>query len=134
MRPIGSWLFGRIADRHGRKRSMVASIYLMGFSSFLFAALPTYEQVGMFAPLLLLLVRLLQGLSVGGEYGAVATYMSELGLKGQRGFFASFQYVTLSGGQLLASLLSVILLAFLTEQQLQDGAWRIPFVIGGLQR
>lgn len=87
MRPIGSWLFGRIADRHGRKRSMVASIYLMGFSSFLFAALPTYEQVGMFAPLLLLLVRLLQGLSVGGEYGAVATYMSELGLKGQRGFF-----------------------------------------------
>lgn len=132
MRPIGSWLFGQIADRHGRKRSMVASIYLMGFSSFLFAALPTYEQVGMFAPLLLLLVRLLQGLSVGGEYGAVATYMSELGLKGQRGFFASFQYVTLSGGQLLASLLSVILLAFLTEQQLQDGAWRIPFVIGGI--
>ncbi|EMI5492718.1 MFS transporter [Providencia stuartii] len=131
MRPIGSWLFGRIADRHGRKRSMVASIYLMGFSSFLFAALPTYAQVGMLAPLLLLLVRLLQGLSVGGEYGAVATYMSELGLKGQRGFFASFQYVTLSGGQLLASLLSVIMLAFLSEQQLHDGAWRIPFVLGG---
>jgi len=131
MRPIGSWLFGRIADRHGRKKSMVISICLMALSSFLFAALPTYDQVGMLAPFLLLMVRLLQGLSVGGEYGAVATYMSELGLKGQRGFFASFQYVTLSGGQLLASLLGVILLSFMTEQQLNDGGWRIPFVIGG---
>nr|WP_174505601.1 MFS transporter [Acinetobacter sp. Marseille-Q1620] len=132
MRPIGSWLFGRIADKHGRKKSMVISIVLMAISSFLFAALPTYEQVGMAAPFLLLVVRLLQGLSVGGEYGAVATYMSELGLKGQRGFFASFQYVTLSGGQLLASLLGVILLGFLSEQQLLDGGWRIPFVIGGI--
>ena len=132
MRPIGSWLFGRIADRHGRKKSMVISICLMALSSFLFAALPTYDQVGMLAPFLLLMVRLLQGLSVGGEYGAVATYMSELGLKGQRGFFASFQYVTLSGGQLLASLLGVILLGFMTEQQLNDGGWRIPFVIGGV--
>jgi len=132
MRPIGSWLFGRIADRRGRKQSMVISICLMAVSSFLFAALPTYDQVGMWAPFLLLMVRLLQGLSVGGEYGAVATYMSELGLKGQRGFFASFQYVTLSGGQLLASLLGVILLGFMTEQQLNDGGWRIPFVIGGI--
>lgn len=132
MRPIGSWLFGRIADRQGRKQSMVISICLMALSSFLFAALPTYDQVGMWAPFLLLMVRLLQGLSVGGEYGAVATYMSELGLKGQRGFFASFQYVTLSGGQLLASLLGVILLGFMTEQQLNDGGWRIPFVIGGV--
>jgi MHS family dicarboxylic acid transporter PcaT-like MFS transporter len=132
MRPIGSWLFGRIADRHGRKKSMMISICLMALSSFLFAALPTYDQVGMLAPFLLLMVRLLQGLSVGGEYGAVATYMSELGLKGQRGFFASFQYVTLSGGQLLASLLGVILLGFMTEQQLNDGGWRIPFVIGGV--
>lgn len=132
MRPIGSWLFGRIADRHGRKKSMVISICLMALSSFLFAALPTYNQVGMLAPFLLLMVRLLQGLSVGGEYGAVATYMSELGLKGQRGFFASFQYVTLSGGQLLASLLGVILLGFMTEQQLNDGGWRIPFMIGGV--
>lgn len=132
MRPIGSWLFGRIADKHGRKKSMVISICLMAVSSFLFAALPTYEQVGMAAPFLLLMVRLLQGLSVGGEYGAVATYMSELGLKGQRGFFSSFQYVTLTGGQLLASLLGVLFLAFMSEQQLLDGGWRIPFVIGGV--
>lgn len=132
MRPIGSWLFGRIADKHGRKQSMVISISLMAVSSFLFALLPTYEQVGMIAPFLLLLVRLLQGLSVGGEYGAVATYMSEIALKGQRGFYASFQYVTLSGGQLLASLLGVVMLAFMTEQQLMEGGWRIPFVLGGI--
>ncbi|GAA5000891.1 MFS transporter [Acinetobacter puyangensis] len=132
MRPIGSWLFGRIADKYGRKRSMVISIAMMALSSFLFAALPTYAQVGMLAPFLLLFVRLLQGLSVGGEYGAVATYMSEIGLKGQRGFFSSFQYVTLIGGQLLASLLSVIILFFMSEQQLMDGGWRIPFVIGGV--
>ena len=132
MRPIGSWLFGRIADKHGRKRSMVTSIFLMALSSFLFAMLPTYEQVGIFAPFLLLIVRLLQGLSVGGEYGAVATYMSEIALKGHRGFYASFQYVTLSGGQLLASVLGVILLFFMSEQQLQAGGWRIPFVIGGI--
>ncbi|KAA8731880.1 MFS transporter [Acinetobacter qingfengensis] len=132
MRPIGSWLFGRIADKYGRKQSMVISIAMMALSAFLFACLPTYEQVGMAAPFLLLAVRLLQGLSVGGEYGAVATYMSEIGLKGQRGFFSSFQYVTLIGGQLLASLLSVIILFFMTEQQLMDGGWRIPFVIGGV--
>ncbi|MHA3051899.1 MFS transporter [Acinetobacter sp. ANC 4640] len=132
MRPIGSWLFGRIADKHGRKRSMVISICLMALSSFLFAMLPTYGQVGMVAPFLLLLVRLLQGLSVGGEYGAVATYMSEIALKGHRGFYASFQYVTLSGGQLLASLLGVILLFLMNEQQLENGGWRIPFVVGGI--
>ena len=102
-----------------------------GFKLLLFAALPTYDQVGLFAPFLLLLVRLLQGLSVGGEYGAVATYMSELGLKGQRGF-THLSNMSLSGGQLLASLLGVILLTFLSEQQLHDGGWRIPFVIGGI--
>ena len=132
MRPIGSWLFGWIGDTYGRKKSMVISITLMAISSFLFAALPTYDQVGMVAPFLLLAVRLLQGLSVGGEYGTVATYMSEVALKGQRGFYSSFQYVTLSGGQLLASLLGVIMLALMSKEQLMDGGWRIPFIIGGV--
>ena len=132
MRPIGSWLFGWIADKYGRKKSMIFSISLMAVSSFLFAALPTYAQVGMAAPFLLLAVRLLQGLSVGGEYGAVATYMSEVALKGQRGFYASFQYVTLAGGQLLASALGVLMLALMSKEQLMDGGWRIPFIIGGV--
>jgi len=132
MRPIGSWLFGYIGDKYGRKKSMIISIILMSISSFLFACLPTYTSVGILAPILLLVVRLLQGLSVGGEYGTVATYMSEVALKGRKGFFSSFQYVTLSGGQLLASLLGIIMIHFMSEQQLYDGAWRIPFVIGGL--
>ena len=131
MRPIGSWLFGWMADKYGRKQSMLVSIMMMCLSSFCFALLPTYEQVGMLAPVLLLIVRLFQGLSVGGEYGAVATYMSEVALRGRRGFYASFQYVTLSGGQLLASLLGVILLGVLSEEQLNNGGWRIPFFIGG---
>lgn len=132
MRPIGSWIFGWIGDTYGRKRSMIISISLMAVSSFMFAALPTYEQVGMAAPFFLLAVRLLQGLSVGGEYGTVATYMSEVALKGQRGFYASFQYVTLSGGQLLASLLGVVMLMLMTKEQMMDGGWRIPFIIGGV--
>lgn len=132
MRPLGSWLFGWIGDTYGRKKSMIISITLMAISSFLFAALPTYEQVGMAAPFLLLAVRLLQGLSVGGEYGTVATYMSEVALKGQRGFYASFQYVTLSGGQLLASALGVLMLALMSKEQLMDGGWRIPFIVGGV--
>lgn len=132
MRPLGSWLFGWIADKYGRKNSMLISIVMMGLGSFAFAFLPTYEQVGMLAPILLLVVRMFQGLSVGGEYGAVATYMSEVALKGRRGFYASFQYVTLSGGQLLASLLGVLLLAFMSTEQLENGGWRIPFFVGGL--
>ncbi len=98
MRPVGGWLFGRIADRVGRRTSMVVSVLMMCFGSLLIGILPTYEHVGTLAPVLLLLARMLQGLSVGGEYGTSATYMSEVAIKGKRGFFASFQYVTLIGG------------------------------------
>ena len=132
MRPIGAWIMGVYSDKKGRKSGLTLSVTLMCIGSLMIAISPTHDQIGIFAPIILVVARLIQGLSVGGEYGAVATYMSELGLKGQRGFFASFQYVTLSGGQLLASLLGVILLGFMTEQQLNDGGWRIPFVIGGV--
>ncbi|MGO4436736.1 MFS family transporter [Rhizobium sp. RAF56] len=132
MRPIGGWLFGRIADRIGRKRSMLISVTMMCGGSFVIALLPTYATIGVFAPLLLLLMRLIQGLSVGGEYGTTATYMSEVALAGRRGFFGSFQYVTLIGGQLLAVLVLVILQQFLDEAQLRAWGWRIPFAIGGV--
>jgi len=132
MRPIGGWLFGRIADRSGRKTSMVISVLMMCFGSLMIAVLPTYEQIGVAAPLLLLTARLIQGLSVGGEYGTSATYMSEIAVKGRRGFFASFQYVTLIGGQLLASLVLIILQSFLTAQELTAWGWRIPFVLGAV--
>ena len=132
MRPIGGWLFGRIADRLGRRTSMVISVLMMCAGSLAIAILPTYETVGTAAPVLLLLARMFQGLSVGGEYGTSATYMSEVALKGQRGFYASFQYVTLIGGQLLASLVLVTLQAVMTADQLRAYGWRIPFVIGAL--
>lgn len=132
MRPIGGWLFGRIADRLGRRTSMVISVLMMCAGSLAIAVLPTYETVGTAAPVLLLLARMVQGISVGGEYGTSATYMSEVALKGQRGFYASFQYVTLIGGQLLASLVLVTLQAVMTADQLRAYGWRIPFVMGAL--
>jgi len=96
------------------------------------AVLPTYSSIGVAAPLLLLVIRMFQGLSVGGEYGTTATYMSEVALRGQRGFFSSFQYVTLIGGQLLAVLTIVILEQFLNDAELKAWGWRIPFVVGAI--
>jgi len=132
MRPIGGWLFGRLADRQGRKTSMVLSVSLMCVGSMVIAFTPTYAEIGAWAPAILLAARLLQGLSVGGEYGATATYMSEVALRGQRGFFSSFQYVTLIGGQLLAVSTVVILQQFLSEPELKAWGWRIPFVVGAI--
>lgn len=130
MRPIGGWLFGRIADKHGRRAAMMISVLMMCGGSLVIAALPTYAQIGALAPVLLLVARLFQGLSVGGEYGTSATYMSEVALKGRRGFFASFQYVTLIGGQLCALLVLVILQQTLSAAELKAWGWRIPFVVG----
>ena len=132
MRPIGGWLFGRIGDRLGRKIALLTSVTMMCAGSLVIASLPTYNQIGAWAPFLLLLCRLFQGLSVGGEYGTTATYMSEVALRGQRGFFSSFQYVTLIGGQLLAVLVIVILEAWLSEAELKAWGWRIPFVCGAI--
>jgi MHS family alpha-ketoglutarate permease-like MFS transporter len=130
MRPVGGWLFGRVGDRYGRRTSMMISVLMMCGGSLLIAVLPTYAQIGTAAPALLLVARLFQGLSVGGEYGTSATYMSEVAQSGKKGFFASFQYVTLIGGQLVALLVLVTLQQFLSEPELKAWGWRIPFVIG----
>ncbi|HIE4392782.1 MFS transporter [Serratia liquefaciens] len=132
MRPIGGWLFGYIADKHGRKNSMLISVCMMCAGSLVIACLPTYESIGSWAPVLLLVARLFQGLSVGGEYGTSATYMSEVAIKGRRGFYASFQYVTLIGGQLLALLVLVALQQILSAEELKAWGWRIPFAIGAV--
>ena len=132
MRPIGGWLFGYIADKHGRKNSMLISVCMMCAGSLVIACLPTYEMIGAWAPALLLFARLFQGLSVGGEYGTSATYMSEVAIKGRRGFFASFQYVTLIGGQLLALLVLVGLQQILSGDELRAWGWRIPFALGAV--
>lgn len=133
MRPLGGWLFGNIADSKGRKKAMTISVLLMSFGSLLIACLPSYQQIGILAPILLLLARLLQGLSVGGEYGISATYLSEVALAKNRGFYSSFQYVTLIGGQLLALGLQLLLQrVFLSAEELSEWGWRIPFAIGAL--
>lgn len=132
MRPIGGWLFGRIADKHGRKKSMLLSVCMMCFGSLVIACLPGYETIGTWAPALLLLARLFQGLSVGGEYGTSATYMSEVAVEGRKGFYASFQYVTLIGGQLLALLVVVVLQHTMEDAVLREWGWRIPFALGAV--
>ncbi|MPT47153.1 MAG: MFS transporter [Sphingobium sp.] len=131
MRPLGAWLMGVYADRHGRKAGLTLSVMMMGGGSMLIACIPSYDTIGVAAPALLLFARLLQGLSVGGEYGASATYLSEMALPGRRGFFSSFQYVTLIAGQLLALSMLLLLQLLLTEDQLDQWGWRIPFVVGG---
>lgn len=132
MRPIGSWLFGSLADKVGRKKSMVISVILMALGSFMIAALPSKDTVGHFAIILLLIARLIQGISVGGEYGIAATYLSELATDGKRGFYSSFQYVTLIGGQLLAVASISIMFLFVSIDDMRDYAWRILFAIGGI--
>jgi len=132
MRPVGSWLFGWLADKRGRRFSLMVAVLMMCGGSLLVAVLPTYHQVGLLAPALLLVARLIQGLSVGGEYGTVATYMSEVAEPGRRGFYSSFQYVTLIGGQLIATLVLVILQQFLDDAELRAWGWRIPFFIGAI--
>jgi len=133
MRPIGGWMFGSIADKIGRKRAMTLSVLLMSFGSLLIALTPTYDTIGILAPALLLIARLLQGLSVGGEYGVSATYLSEMATQDRRGFYSSFQYVTLIGGQLIALGIQLVLQKLiLTETQLENWGWRIPFVIGAI--
>ena len=133
MRPIGGWLIGRIGDRHGRRTALAWSVGMMGGGSLLVAATPAYSTIGIAAPMLLMLARVIQGLSLGGEYGAAATYLSEIAPEGRRGLWSSFQYVTLYGGQLLA-------LAFLLglqasgagEEALSGWGWRLAFVTGAL--
>ena len=132
MRPLGGWLFGWIADTHGRRTSMIISVLMMCAGSLMIAIMPTFETIGGWAPVLLLIARLTQGLSVGGEYGTAATYMSEVASKGNRGFYSSFQYVTLIGGQLLALLVLAVLQMLLTTEELKAWGWRIPFVIGAM--
>lgn len=132
MRPIGGWMLGRYADKHGRRAALTLSVILMCSGSLLIAITPSYATIGIVAPALLLVARLLQGLSVGGEYGASATYLSEMAGQRHRGFWSSFQYVTLIGGQLLALAVLLVLQGTMSQAQLQAWGWRIPFVIGAL--
>lgn len=133
MRPIGGWFMGTYADRKGRKAALTLSVMLMSIGSLIIALVPGYKVIGVGAPIILVLARVIQGLSVGGEYGTSATYLSEMADKKHRGFYSSFQYVTLIMGQLIAlGVLVLLQQAFLSEKQLHDWGWRIPFFIGAV--
>ncbi|MGE3867383.1 MAG: MFS transporter, partial [Hyphomonadaceae bacterium] len=131
-RPIGAWLMGLYADRAGRRAALTLSVAMMCAGSFVIAITPGHAQIGTAAPAILLAARVLQGLSVGGEYGASATYMSEMAGRARRGFWSSFQYVTLIAGQLIALGVLILLQNALPVAALESWGWRIPFVIGGV--
>lgn len=132
MRPLGAWWMGVFADRHGRKAGLTLSVLLMCAGSVTIALTPGHETIGVAAPIILLAARLLQGLSVGGEYGASATYLSEIATRERRGLWSSLQYVTLIAGQLIALSVLIVLQTVLPKQALAAWGWRIPFLVGGL--
>ncbi len=133
VRPLGGWLFGYLADNYGRRGALMLSVSLMCFGSLMVAVTPTYASIGIFAPILLGAARIIQGLSLGGEYGTSATYLTEMADHRHRGFYSSFQYVTLIGGQICALIVLLLLQrVFLTGEEIHDWGWRIPFFIGAM--
>ncbi|MFG3157839.1 MFS transporter [Streptomyces sp. NPDC048219] len=132
MRPVGGWLLGRYADRHGRRAALTLSISLMAGGSLVVALTPSYDVIGLAAPVLLVAARLLQGVSVGGEYSTSATYMSEVASPGRRGYYSSFQYVTLIAGQMVALAVQIALQALLSAEQMEAWGWRAAFAIGAV--
>ncbi|MFG2591100.1 MFS transporter [Streptomyces sp. NPDC048438] len=132
MRPIGGLLMGAVADRHGRRAALTATILLMGAGSLLVALTPTYHAVGVLAPVVLVIARLVQGLSVGGEFAASTTFLVESAGPGRRGLFSSFQYISTTIGQLIASGVAALLVLLLSNDRMNDWGWRVPFLIGAL--
>ncbi|BBB43251.1 MFS transporter [Mycobacteroides abscessus] len=131
-RPLGSWFFGRFADRNGRRAALTLSVSLMAACSMVIALVPSRGSIGMAAPIVLILCRLVQGFATGGEYGTSATYMSEAATRERRGFFSSFQYVTLVGGHVLAQFTLLIILTVFDTAQVHEFGWRIAFAVGGV--
>lgn len=131
-RPLGGLLMGAVADRVGRKSALTLTIVMMGVGSLIIAVMPTHQQVGVLAPAILVVARIIQGLSVGGEFAASTTFLVESAPPNRRGLFSSFQYVSTTAGQLLASGLAAVLAKMLSESDMQDWGWRIPFLVGAV--
>lgn len=132
MRPVGGWLLGRVGDRKGRKAALTLTVTLMSASAILIAIAPTYAVAGYGGAVVLLIARLLQGLSVGGEYAASATYLTEASDPKKRGFASSFQYVSMTAGQIVGLGLQIILQRTMSDDALHSWGWRIPFIVGAL--
>ncbi|MCG8520018.1 MFS transporter [Marinobacter xestospongiae] len=132
IRPIGGWALGIYSDRYGRKSALGATVMLMAGGSLLIGIAPTYEQIGLMAPVILVIARLMQGLSLGGEYASASTYLAELAPDKRRGLFSSFVFFSSAAGILTASLIGWALTSYLTEEQMREFGWRIPFLVGAL--
>lgn len=132
MRPAGGWLLGAVADRHGRRTALAISVTLMALGSLMLAVLPPYASIGLIAPVVATLARLLQGLSVGGEFAAACSFLAETAPANRRGFHGSFLFFGTGIGLIAASGIAWLLTRTLTHDQMATFGWRIPFVIGAL--
>jgi MHS family proline/betaine transporter-like MFS transporter len=130
MRPVGSIVFGIYGDRYGRRKALSAVVFVMAISTFAIGLLPTYADVGIAAPILLVVVRLFQGLSAGGEWGGSTAYIVEFAPSGRRGFFGSWQLVGVGGGFLLGSLTAALLNNGVAKETVLAWGWRLPFLFG----
>lgn len=131
-RPVGGWLLGRLADRKGRRAGLTVSVGMMSASALMIALAPSHDQAGYTGAVLLIVARVMQGLSVGGEYAASASYLTEVSARRWRGLGSSFQYVSVTLGQLAGLAVLIVLQLLLDEQQLTSWGWRIPFFVGAL--
>jgi MHS family proline/betaine transporter-like MFS transporter len=131
-RPLGGIVIGRMGDTRGRKPALILTILLMAAGTVIMGILPTYASIGMAAPVLLLLARLLQGFSTGGEWGGATAFMAEWSQPGKRGFYTSLQQMSVAGGSLLGSGFAALLTSWFGTEGMNDWGWRIPFLVGGL--
>ena len=131
-RPLGGIVIGRMGDVSGRKNALLLTMFLMAAGTVMIGLLPTYESIGFLAPLLLVVARLLQGFSAGGEWGGSTAFIVEWAPKGQRGYYGSFQQTSVVAGLLLGSGVAALMNTVLTAPQMESWGWRIPFLIGGI--
>src|ERR1043166_5975651 len=131
-RPLGGIILGRVGDTHGRKTALLITIALMAIGTVLVGILPTYAAIGVAAPLLLVVARLMQGFSAGGEWGSSTAYIVEWAPQDQRGFYGSFQQMSVVAGLLLGSAVAAIMNTVLTPEQMDAWGWRVPFLLGGI--
>jgi len=129
VRPFGALFFGRLGDMIGRKYTFMVTLILMGGATFLIGCTPGYDSIGFFAPLIVLILRLLQGLALGGEYGGAATYVAEYSPKGERGYWTSWIQTTATFGLFISLIVILLTRVLLTEQQFDDWGWRLPFLL-----
>jgi MFS family permease len=131
VRPFGAMFFGRLGDMIGRKYTFLVTLLIMGGATFITGLVPSYDKIGLAAPAIVVVLRLLQGLALGGEYGGAATYVAEYAPDAKRGYFTSFIQITATGGLILSISVILITRKLLGEDAFKEWGWRIPFLLSG---